>query len=303
MEMTRKPTPNKKNIDLYIIGSNAYLLSSELATLLTGRYIAINIQPYSFKEYVLANKDERNTDRLFRKYINESCFPEAVTLSQNSHELVNDYLQSIYDTVIIKDIAQRYNLRNINNLHRIISFLFDSVGAYVSPTNIAVELNRNSQKSISHNTIIKYLDFLIQSYILYAAPRYDIKGKELLSTNEKYYVVDLGLRNITTSNKYDTDLGHKLENVVYFELLRRGGKIYVGKNNDKEIDFVVQKPNNEREYYQVAYTVNDEKTFNREISAFNTIKDNYPKYLLTLDFDNTSINGIQKINVIDWLLQ
>lgn len=293
----------KKNIDLYITGSNAYLLSSELATLLTGRYIAINIQPYSFKEYVLAYKEERNTDRLFRKYINESCFPEAVTLSQNSLELVNDYLQSIYDTVIIKDIAQRYNLRNINNLHRIISFLFDSVGSYVSPSNIAVELNKNSKKSISHNTIIKYLNYLTQSYILYAAPRYDIKGKELLTTNEKYYLVDLGLRNITTSNKYDTDLGHKLENVVYFELLRRGGKIYVGKNNDKEIDFVVQKPNNEREYYQVAYTVNDEKTFNREISAFNNLKDNYPKYLLSLDFDNTSINGIQKINVIDWLLQ
>ncbi len=293
----------KKNIDLYITGSNAYLLSSELATLLTGRYIAINIQPYSFKEYALANKDEKNTDRLFRKYINESSFPEAVTLSKNNHDLVNDYLQSIYDTVIIKDIAQRNNLRNIYNLHRIISFLFDSVGSYISPTNIATELNKNSQKKISHNTVIKYLDYLTQSYILYSAPRYDIKGKELLTTNEKYYVVDLGLRNITTLNKYDTDLGHKLENVVYFELFRRGGKIYVGKNNDKEIDFVVQKPNNEREYYQVAFTVNDEKTFNREISAFNNIKDNYPKYLLTLDFDNTSINGIQKLNVIDWLLQ
>lgn len=293
----------KKNIDLYVTGSNAYLLSSELATLLTGRYIAINIQTYSFKEYTLANKDERNTDRLFRKYLNESCFPEAVTLSQNNQDLANDYLQSIYDTVIIKDIAQRYKLRNINNLHRIISFLFDSVGSYVSPNNIAVELNKNSQKSISHNTIIKYLDFLTQSYILYAAPRYDIKGKELLSTNEKYYVVDLGLRNITATNKYDTDLGHKLENVVYFELLRRGGKVYAGKYNDKEIDFVVQKPNNEREYYQVAYTVNDGKTFEREISAFRNIKDNYPKYLLSLDFDNTSIDGIQKINVIDWLLQ
>jgi len=293
----------KKNIDLYVTGSNAYLLSSELATLLTGRYIALNIQTYSFKEYTLANKDDKNTDRLFRKYINESCFPEAVTLSQNNQDLVNDYLQSIYDTVIIKDIAQRNKLRNINNLHRIISFLFDSVGSYVSPNNIAVELNKKSQKSISHNTIIKYLDFLTQSYILYAAPRFDIKGKELLSTNEKYYVVDLGLRNITATNKYDTDLGHKLENVVYFELFRRGGKVYAGKHNDREIDFVVQKPNNEREYYQVAYTVNDEKTFEREISAFRNIKDNYPKYLLTLDFDNTSIEGIQKINVIDWLLQ
>jgi len=293
----------KKNVDLYITGSNAYLLSSELATLLTGRYFAINIQPYSFKEYTLANIDTKNTDRLFRKYLNESCFPEAVTLSQKNTNLVNDYLQSIYDTVIIKDIAQRHKLRNIHNLHRVISFLFNSIGSYVSPTNIAKELNKHSKKQISHNTIIKYLDFLTQSYILYAAPRYDIKGKELLTTNEKYYVVDLGLRNITAANKYDTDLGHKLENVVYFELFRRGGKVYVGKHYDKEIDFVVQKSNNEREYYQVALTVNDENTFKREISAFRRINDNYPKYLLTLDYDNANIDGIQKLNVIDWLLR
>lgn len=293
----------KKNIDIYITGSNAYLLSSELATLLTGRYIAINLLPYSFKEYTLANKDEKNTDRLFRQYINESCFPEAVTLSQTTKEFVNDYLQSIYDTVIIKDIAQRNNLRNLSNLHRVISFLFDSVGSYISPSNIAAELNKNSQKKISHNSIIKYLDFLKQSYIMYAAPRYDIKGKDLLTTNEKYYIVDLGLRNITTTNKYDTDLGHKLENVVYFELFRRGGKVYVGKYYEKEIDFVVQKPNNEREYYQVAFTVNDENTFNREISAFKNIRDNHPKYLLTLDYDNANIDGIQKLNVVDWLLK
>ena len=293
----------KKNIDLYVTGSNAYLLSSELATLLTGRYIAINLQPYSFKEYASAYPDEKNTDRLFRKYINESCFPEAVTLSQTTDNLVNAYLQSIYDTVIIKDISQRHNLRNVDNLHRIVSFLFDSIGSCVSPTNIAAQLNHNSQKKISHNTIIKYLDFLTQSYILYAAPRYDIKGKELLSTNGKYYVVDLGLKNITATNKYEVDLGRKLENIVYFELFRRGGKVYVGKHNDREIDFVVQKANNEREYYQVAFTVNDEKTFKREISAFDRIKDNYPKFLLTLDYDNTSIDGMQKINVIDWLLE
>lgn len=292
----------KKNIDLYVTGSNAYLLSSELATLLTGRYIAINIQPYSFAEYVLAYPKEKNTDRLFRQYINTSSFPEAVTIAQRDDKLVNDYLQSIYDTVIIKDIAQRYKLRNLDKLHRVISFIFDSVGSYLSPTNIAAELNKNSKKTISHNTIIKYLDFLTNSYIIYPAPRYDIKGKELLTTNPKYYLVDLGLKNITTTNKYDADLGRKLENVVFFELLRRGGKVYAGKNNDKEIDFVVQKPNNEREYYQVAFTVTDEKTFEREISAFRSIKDNYPKYLLTLDFDKTSIEGIQKINVIDWLL-
>lgn len=292
----------KKNIDLYVTGSNAYLLSSELATLLTGRYIAINLQPYSFKEYISAFSKEKNTDKLFRKYINESCFPEAVTLSKKDKNLVNDYLQSIYDTVIIKDISQRHSLRNVENLHRIVSFLFDSIGSYVSPTNIAAQLNLNSSKKISHNTIIKYLDFLTQSYILYSAPRYDIKGKELLSTNGKYYVVDLGLKNITATNKYEADLGRKLENIVYFELYRRGGKVFVGKHNDREIDFVVQKANNELEYYQVAYTVNEEKTFNLEISAFDRIKDNYPKFLLTLDYDNSSIKGIQKINVIDWLL-
>lgn len=292
----------RKNIDLYVTGSNAYLLSSELATLLTGRYIAINVQPFSFAEYALANNNEKNTDRLFRQYLNASSFPEAVNLNQSTPLLVNDYLQSVYDTVIIKDIAHRNKLRNLHNLHRIISFVFDSVGSYISPTNIAAALNKKSGKTISHNTVIKYLDYLTNSYVIYPAPRFDIKGKELLSTNHKYYLVDLGLRNITMSNNYETDLGRKLENVVYFELLRRGGKIYTGKYQDKEIDFVVQKPNNQREYYQVAFSVNDEKTFEREISAFRSIKDSYPKYLLTLDYDTTSIEGIQKTHVVDWLL-
>lgn len=292
----------KKNIDLYVTGSNAYLLSSELATLLTGRYISINVQPYSFAEYVQAYNGETNTDKLFRQYLNVSSFPEAVNLALHNNELVNDYLQSIYDTVVLKDIAQRYKLRNINNLRRVISFVFDSVGSFVSPNNIAETLNQKSKKTISHNTIIKYLDFLTNSYIIYPAQRYDIKGKELLALNQKYYLVDLGLKNITTSNKYDSDLGRKLENVVYFELLRRGGKIYTGKNDDKEIDFVVQKPNNERIYYQVAFTVSDEKTFEREISAFRSIRDNYPKILLTLDYDTANIEGVQKINIIDWLL-
>ena len=146
----------KKNIDLYVTGSNAYLLSSEMATLLTGRYIAINVQPYSFSEYTLAYSEEKNTDRLFRKYINSSSFPETVNLAKRNQTLVNDYLQSIYETVVIKDIAQRYKLRNLHNLHRVISFVFDSVGSYISPTNIAAALNKNSNKTISHNTIIKY---------------------------------------------------------------------------------------------------------------------------------------------------
>ncbi|MDL2297510.1 ATP-binding protein, partial [Bacteroidales bacterium OttesenSCG-928-E04] len=233
---------------------------------------------------------------------NNSAFPEAVNLSKTAPELVNDYLRSIYDTVIGKDIVTRHRLRNFDKLQRVIKFLFDSIGSLVSPTNIAEQLNRNSDKTISHNTITKLIGYLKKSYILYSAPRYDIKGKELLSTNEKYYLIDLGLKNITFTNKYDADLGHKLENVVYFELLRRGGKVFVGKQKDKEVDFVVQKANNEREYYQVAYTVNDEKTFEREISSLKSIKDNYPKYLLTLDYDNAIIEGIQKKNTIDWLL-
>jgi predicted AAA+ superfamily ATPase len=142
----------------------------------------------------------------------------------------------------------------------------------------------------------------VNAYILYRAPRFDIRGKELLSHNEKYYVVDLGLKNITSTNHSDTNLGHKLENVIYFELLRRGGKIFVGKNKEKEIDFVVQKPNNQLEYYQVAFSVSDEKTYAREMGAFKDIKDHYPKYILTLDYDTFNVDGIQKLNVIDWLM-
>ena len=293
----------KKNIDLYITGANAYLLSSELATLLTGRYIAINVHAFSFAEYTLAFSEEKNTDRLFRQYMNSSAFPEAVNLSQKAPELVNDYLQSIYDTVIVKDIVNRHKLRKFTSLQRLIEFLFDSVGSLVSPTNIAEQMKKNLDKKISHNTIIKLIGYLTESYILYAVPRYDIKGKEILSNIKKYYMVDLGLKNITSTNKYDADLGHKLENVVYFELLRRGGQVFVGRSRAREVDFIVLKANKEREYYQVAYTTNDGKVFEREISSLRNINDNYPKYLLTLDYDNTIIDGIIKKNVIDWLLE
>ncbi|MCK9256191.1 MAG: ATP-binding protein [Bacteroidales bacterium] len=293
----------KKHLDLYITGSNAYLLSSELATLLTGRYIAINMQTLSFKEYFSAYKEGKSRDFLFRQYLNTSSFPEAVNLSKSAPDLVNDYLQSIFDTVIKKDIILRHKLRNSHNLQRIIEFLFDSIGSIISPTNIAKQLNKNSDKKISHNTVIKLIDFLCESYILYPAKRYDIKGKELLSSLEKYYLVDLGLKNIVHSNKYDTNLGHKLENIVYFELLRRGGKVFIGKNQDKEIDFVVQKAGNNIEYYQVAFTLSSEKTFAREISALKNINDAYPKFILSMDYDNTVIDGIKKLNIIDWLLE
>lgn len=292
----------KKDIDLYITGSNAYLLSSELTTLLSGRYIAINLHPFSFAEYATAFEEQKDTSRLFRQYMNGSCFPEAVNLSKLSPELTNTYLKSLYETIVVKDISKRHHLRKFDTLQRIINFLFDSIGSIISPNNIADELKRVTKESLSHNTVQKYIRFFTESYLIYPVQLYNIKGKRLLASNCKYYVVDLGLKNILQTNKVDADLGHKMENVVYFELLRRGGEVYVGKSEDNEVDFVVKKYDGQLEYYQVAYTVNDEKTLERELSSLRRIRDNYPKYLLTTDFDNSIIDGIKKINLIDWLL-
>ena len=292
----------KKDIDLYITGSNAYLLSSELTTLLSGRYIAINLHPFSFAEYAAAFEEQKDTSRLFRQYMNGSCFPEAVNLSKVSPEITNAYLKSLYETIVVKDISKRYHLRKFDTLQRIINFLFDSIGSIVSPNNIADEIKRVTKESLSHNTVQKYIRYFTESYLIYPIQLYNIKGKRLLTSNCKYYVVDLGLKNILQTNKVDADLGHKLENVVYFELLRRGGEIYVGKSENNEVDFVVKKYDGQLEYYQVTYTVNDEKTLKRELSSLRKIRDNYPKYLLTTDFDNTIIDGIKKINLMDWLL-
>lgn len=292
----------KKNIDLYITGSNAYLLSSELATLLSGRYIAINLHPYSFAEYVSAFPAETRTDKLFHQYINGSCFPEAVNILQASPDMVNPYLRSLYDTIVVKDIVKRRKLRKFDSLQRIIDFVFDSVGSVVSPNNIADCLQKNTN-GVSHNTVQKLLTYLTESYLVYPVRLYNIKGKRLLAANYKYYVVDLGFRNILNTNNINTDLGHKLENVVYFELLRRGGEVFAGRSDKGEVDFVVKKYDGRMEYYQVAYRVDDEKTLNREISSLKCIRDANPKYLLSLDFDERVVDGVQKINVIDWLLQ
>lgn len=291
----------KKNVDLYVTGSNAYLLSSELATLLSGRYVSINLHPFSFKEYAQLFSEENNLDRLFRLYINSSCFPEAAILSKASPENVNSYLKSLYETVVVKDIIKRYKLRKFDSLQNIIDYLFDSIGSIVSPNNIAEALSKNIS-SVSHNTVKKLINYLTESYLIYPVRLYNIKGKRLLESNYKYYVVDLGLKNILSTNRYDTDLGHKLENIVFYELLRRGGEVFVGRTQNSEVDFMVKKYDGSIEYYQVAYTVSDEKTLNREISSLLKIKDANPKYLLTLDFDNIVIDGIKKINVIDWLL-
>ena len=293
----------KKDIDLYITGSNAYLLSSELSTMLSGRYIAINLHPFSFAEYVTAFPEVSDMGRLFRQYMNGSCFPESVTLSKVAPEQENIYLQSLYDTVVVKDIVQRQKLRKFDTLQRVLNFVFDSVGSVVSPNNIADTLRRNTQEPLSHNTVLKYLRYFSESYLIYPVCLYNIKGKRLLESNYKYYVVDLGLKNILHTNAPTTDLGHKLENVVYFELLRRGGTVYAGRTDNGEVDFVVQHYDGTRSYYQIAYTANDEKTLKRELSSLRNIRDSHPKYLLTLDYDTSNIDGIQRVNVIDWLLK
>ena len=293
----------KKNVDLYITGSNAFLLSSELATLLTGRYISIHLLPFSFKEYTEMYPDETNYDRLFEKYLNSSSFPEVVRLSKVNEELANNYLKDLYNTIVNKDIAKRYNIRNEIDFERTIKFVFDSIGSPLSARNIANTL-KNESINVFHGTIINYLQYLTKSYMIYPVNRYDIKGKKILITNNKYYVVDLGLRNLLLSDSPKSDIGHRLENVVYLELLRLNkGKIFVGKNEDSEVDFILQMSNGKRVYYQVAYQVNDRpETLKRELAPFFKIKDNYPKILLTMDLVPEEFEGIKKINIVNWLL-
>lgn len=293
----------KPNVDLYITGSNAFLLSGELSTLLTGRYISIHVLPFSFSEFVQVFPEEHNNDRLFEKYLTSSSFPEAINLAKIDDKLANNYLRNIYDTIVNKDIAERYQIRGRIDFDRVVKFVFDSIGSPLSARNISNFFKLNND-NIFHGTIKNYLDYLTKSYLVYPVSRYDIKGRRLLTTNDKYYVVDLGLRNILLGSTPGSDVGHRLENVVFLELLRRNeGEIFIGKNEDCEVDFMVQMTGGERVYYQVSYQVNGRpKTLARELAPFYKIRDNYPKFLLTMDLVPEQFDGIKKVNVVDWLL-
>ena len=293
----------KPNVDLYITGSNAFLLSGELSTLLTGRYISIHVLPFSFSEFVQVFPEEHNNDRLFEKYLTSSSFPEAINLAKIDDKLANNYLRNIYDTIVNKDIAERYQVRGRIDFDRVVKFIFDSIGSPLSARNISNFFKLNND-NIFHGTIKNYLDYLTKSYLVYPVSRYDIKGRRLLTTNDKYYVVDLGLRNILLGSTPGSDVEHRLENVVFLELLRRNeGEIFIGKNEDCEVDFMVQMAGGERVYYQVSYQVNGRpKTLTRELAPFYKIRDNYPKFLLTMDLVPEQFDGIKKVNVVDWLL-
>lgn len=290
----------KDNVDLYLTGSNSSLLSSEIATLISGRYVEIKMLPFSFKEFVKATNQSTNLSSAYRQYVETSSFPYVLELLQMPQE-INAYLEGIYNTILVKDIIDRKKIADTNVLKSVTQFLFDNIGSELSSKKIADTLTSNGRKSDS-KTIEKYVTSLEESFIVYSANRYNIKGKEYLKSLEKYYVTDIGLRNFMLGKK-SMDVGHILENVIYLELLRRGYSVYVGKIDDMEIDFVAQNSQGNT-YIQVAATVRDENTLKRELRSLQTVKDSYPKMLLTLDDDpEADYDGIIRKNALDWLME
>ena len=289
----------KKNVDVYITGSNAYMLSSEIATLIAGRYVQIEMLPLSFKEYVESTGSMSDRAIKYTEYLENSSFPYALELKGQPDE-IRDYLEGIYSTIVLKDIVSRKKITDTMMLKSVLRFVFDNIGNPLSSKKIADTMTSAGRK-VDAKTIEKYLECLVESYIIYRAKRYNIKGKQYLKTLDKYYVVDIGLRYMLLGSR-NTDTGHILENIIYLELLRRGYDVYVGKVDSFEVDFVAQSSKGTI-YYQVALTVRDEKTLQRELSPLMAIRDHYPKFILTLDDDpEVQYDGIRRINARDWLL-
>lgn len=296
----------KPNVDIHITGSNAYFMSGELATLLTGRYVELNVLPLSFKEFCQAYwESDRNINtvktlsELYNLYITRSSFP--YTASLNDEKDIKEYLRGIYDSVLLNDVVARYKISDVMLLESIVAFIFDSIGSLLSLKKIADTLTSKGRKT-TFPTVEKYVKALIESMLIYQAKRYNIKGKELLATNSKYYVADIGLRHILMS-KTTNDQGHILENIVYLELLRRGYDVYAGNIDNREVDFVARMGQS-TEYYQVSASVLDPVTLERELTPFHKIKDNYPKYLLTFDEigAGSDYEGVKQLNVLEWLV-
>ena len=288
----------KKNTDIYITGSNADLLSGELATLISGRYVEIKMLPFSFKEFCEAN-DDKNRNQAFTSYMNMGSYPVVVTQLRNDMALSDQYLEGIYNTIIVKDVVTRKGVSDVGLLKNIVKYLCSSIGSSISIANITGYIN-NSGRKITQKTVDKYVKALADCFLFYPVERFDIKGRNLLKTLGKYYIVDTGLRNHMLSSS-NADVGHQIENIVFLELLRRGYRVNIGKIDEKEIDFIATKQNT-REYYQVAMTALDDAVRQRELAPLQKVGDNYPKYLLTLDFVTGDNEGIQQMNLIDWLL-
>jgi predicted AAA+ superfamily ATPase len=287
----------REGIDIYVTGSNAYMLSNKLATFIAGRYIEIKMYPLSFKEYASAFNG-LNTDEMFQQYLTNSGFPQVLEFGGNM-QLIQDYIEGIYRVIVQKDIAFHNGIKDISRFDSVAKFIFDNIGSETSIKNISNAMTSGGRK-IHPQTIESYLDGFIECFALYRADRYDIKGKQYLMTNAKYYLADIGLRYAVLGNK-GADDGHILENIVCVELLRRGYKVYVGKIGANEVDFVAVQYG-KIEYYQVSLSVLDENILARELKPLKDIRDSYPKFLLTRDYNNADYDGIKQMNVLDWLL-
>jgi len=293
------------NVDIYITGSNAYLLSSELSTLLSGRYVEIKMLPLSFKEYLTFQNlnNKLSLEEKFNQYLKYGNLPAISTLPQQN-DIINEFLLGIYNTVVLKDVVQRNSIKDPAMLDRVIKYVISNIGNIISPNKISTYLTNQARedKGIQNSTISNYLTMLENAFILYRVNRYDIKGKEILKSLAKYYVVDTGIRNALLGYT-DTDYGHILENIVYFELLRRGYQVFIGKWYDLEVDFIAVKQD-EKKYFQVSYSVIDENVKSRELASLIAINDNYEKILLTMDKTFiTDHQGIKFVNVLDFLTE
>ena len=289
------------DVDLYVTGSNAYLLSSELATLLTGRAFEINILPFSFAEYLEFTGKSTNPDRAFVDYMRIGGFPEAIGLAQEEENFGYEYLNTVFQNIYENDILKRHSIYNEISYKEVVHFLIDCVGSTISAGNIAKALTNNGKK-IDNKTVSKYIDTLVASYLFYKVNRYDIKGKQHLATQEKYYLVDLGLRYALLGKEFSADAGHLLENVIFIELQRRNEQVWIGKADNLEVDFVARDKDGYTKYIQVAYTVKEKKTLDRELEPFTKIPDYNERLLITMDYEKGSHKGVKQINAIDWLL-
>lgn len=286
---------NKGNIDIFITGSNSTMLASEFATFLTGRYVSFEVYPFSFKEFV-EYKGNDNLETLFLEYINFGGFPQ--TLIIEDQESKKNLLTDLYNSIVIRDIAERYNVRDISLLDSYLKYILNAMGSLFSATNISNYL-KNEKRNVGRETLYNYKKYAEDVYFIYSVPRMDIQGKKILQTNEKIYINDQGFRGIFFNN--EKDIEKILENIVYFELLRRGYKVYIGNINNKEIDFVAIK-NEEKIYVQVTYILSLDKTIEREFGVFNEINDHYTKYVISTDKFDMSRHGIKHLNIIDFLM-
>jgi len=281
--------------DVYITGSNAYMLSSELSTYLSGRYVEIKMLPFSFQEYIqLHPVDPMNPiDKRFMDFMVKGAIP---MVDPDDGERTDELLQGIYSTILRKDVSARLEVMDVRTLDQIVMFLMSNIGNVTSSASIAKEL------SVSYATVKRYLQGLEDAFLIYKAYRYDVRGKKLLKTTEKYYAADTGMRNSILGGTGGKDIGRVMENVVFLELLRREYTVTAGSHYNREIDFVAVK-RDVTEYYQVSLTIMDEVTFEREVRSLDSVPDSFPKIILTMDrVINTPPNGIRAVNVIDWIL-